>query len=169
MIERRTIAFDGESMELRGRAVSGVAMPYGEEARIGKFRERFLAGSLRAHPDALANLFHSEARILARNGKGLEFRDTPGALRAVVNLPRTAEGDDALELLRTEVIRGFSVEFRAEREDWTGNLRTVARALLTGLALVPNPAYAGAVTEELRQRQLLARPQAGRAQIWPLL
>ena len=104
---------------------------------------------------------------MARNGNGLAFRDSASALRATIELPRTADGDDALELLDRDVLRGFSVEFRCLREDWAGNVRVVREATLTGLALVANPAYVGAVTEELRARTHASRQPEN--DLWPLL
>ena len=66
-------------------------------------------------------------------------------------MPTTREGDDALELVRSGVLRGLSVEFRAIRDRFVGDLREIGRAVLDGLGLVDRPAYPGSVGLEVRQ------------------
>ena len=56
-----------------------------------------------------------------------------------------------LELVRSGVLRGLSVEFRAIRDRFVGDLREIGRAVLDGLGLVDRPAYAGSVGLEVRQ------------------
>ena len=84
-------------------------------------------------------------------GGGVVFRDTPGALLMAATMPTTRDGDDALELVRSGVLRGLSVEFRTLRDRFVGDLREIGRAVLDGLGLVDRPAYAGSVGLEVRQ------------------
>jgi len=76
--------------------------------------------------------------------------DGPDAMRARIELPDTTAGRDAAQLVRSRVLRGFSVEFRAIEEDWQGTHRTVLRARMTGIGVVHRPAYSGAVLVEGR-------------------
>ena len=66
-------------------------------------------------------------------------------------MPATREGDDALELVKNGTLRGLSVEFRALRDRFVGDLREIGRAVLSGIGLVDRPAYPGSVGLEVRQ------------------
>ena len=57
-------------------------------------------------------------------------------------LPETREADDALTLVRTGVLRGLSVKFRAVRERFEAGVRIISRAELPAFSLVAKPAYA---------------------------
>ena len=93
--------------------------------------------------DVIARLQHSRDRPIGRTGGGgLELADSAAALRASLTLPKTRDGEDAAELLRTRILRGWSVEFRATREKVAdGGLRIIEAAELRGLGLVDEPAY----------------------------
>ena len=126
--------------------VEGVALRYGDTANIGgQFRERFEAGAFGevAGLDVIARLQHERGRPIGRTGGGgLELADSAAELRASLTLPKTRDGEDAAELLRTRILRGWSVEFRATREKVAdGGLRVIERAELRGLGLVDEPAY----------------------------
>ena len=127
----------------RGR-VEGVALRYGDVATVGgAFSERFEAGAFGevAGLDVIARLQHERGRPIGRTqGGGLALTDGPDALRASLALPATTQGRDAAELLRTRILRGWSVEFRATREKVAdGGLRVIERAELRGLGLVDEP------------------------------
>ena len=62
-------------------------------------------------------------------------------------LPVTAEADDALALVRAEVLNGFSVEFRADEEKMAGGVRVIERATVAGVALLTRPAYPSTFAE----------------------
>ena len=151
-LERRAVEFrvaDGGT----GLAVlTGTAMPYGERSRIGPFTEEFRAGSLKAD-DVIANVMHRRDRPLARQGSGLVLTDGPSALEIRLALPDTADGRDTLELVRSGVLQGLSVEFRAIKEAWEGKHRIIHSAALTGVAVVDRSAYAGATLHEGRSMQ----------------
>lgn len=139
--ERRYVEFRAE-----GDTLSGVVMPYGTEARFGSFRERFEPGSLRFE-DVIVNLQHDRGKPVARTGAGLSLEDTPTALRASIALPDTVYGREARELVSARILRGFSVEFRAEEERWEQRTRIVTRAALTGIGIVDRAAYSDAQIE----------------------
>ena len=102
--------------------------------------------------DTTLNILHRQDRLVGRTGGGgVVFRDTPGALLMAATMPATRDGDDALELVRSGVLRGLSVEFRTLRDRFVGDLREIGRAVLDGLGLVDRPAYAGSVGLEVRQ------------------
>ena len=174
MPERETL--ERRSFEFRAVGTSmleGVVMPYGTEARIGSFREVFAPGAF--HPigsSVTANVLHDRKRPLARIGHGLTLSDSNAELRASLNLPDTTDGRDVTELVRTGVLRGFSVEFRATDEDWSGDLRTINKAVLRGFAVCDDPAYAGATVSEAREaehRMIASRDAAVRSRrlLWP--
>ena len=128
-----------------GDTVAGPLMVYGDEARFGDWRERFEPGSIKVGNDVIANLQHDRAKPVARSGAGLDLQDDPAALRATIRFPDTAYAREARELVNANILRGFSVEFRAVNEEWDGKTRIIREAQLLGFALVDRPAYPGSV------------------------
>ena len=107
-------------------------------------RERFVAGAFGdvAGIDTILNFQHNRQRPLARTGGGgLVLTDSPEALRIEATLPQTRENDDVLTLVRTKVLRGFSVEFNARKETQNGNMREIQSAQLVDIGVVDRPAY----------------------------
>lgn len=135
------------SLEYRADAgrVVGVAMRYGSVATIGgQFSERFEAGAFGdvAALDCLCRLQHERSSPIGRTGGGgLELLDSAAELRVELALPATTQGRDAAELLRLRILRGWSVEFRAEQERFEAGTRIVERARLDAVGLVDKPAY----------------------------
>lgn len=130
-----------------GDTLTGTVIAYGDEARFGDWRERFEPGSLR-HSDVIVNLQHDRARPVARTGAGLALSDGPDALRATITLPDTSYAREARELVNARILRGFSMEFRAVKEEWRDMTRIVTEAELMGFALVDRPAYPESVIAE---------------------
>ena len=141
-------------LRVSGRTISGTVVRYGDTADIGAFREMFLPGALglAAQLDVTPNVMHQAGRMVGRTGGGgVVFRDTPSALLMSATMPTTREGDDALTLVSNGTLRGLSVEFRAIRDKFIGDVREIARAALDGLGLVDRPANPGSVGLEVRQ------------------
>ncbi len=133
-------------MECRadGRIITGAALEYGDVARLRFGRETFDPqpfGDVAAL-DVIANIQHNRQRPLARTGGGgLVLTDSPDRLAIRAELPTTRDADDALELVKTGVLRGWSIEFDPQRESQEGDLRRIHSALLSGVGLVDRPAY----------------------------
>ena len=125
------------------RQLSGVAITYNEIARLPFGKERFEVrafGDLGA-ADVILNTMHDRRRPLARSGSGLTLTDTPQALEVRAELPNTREADDTLELVRSGVLRGLSIEFKATRERMISGVRSIQAARLTGIGVVDRAAY----------------------------
>ena len=155
-------------LRVSGRTISGTVVEYGDVADMGAFRERFEVGAFGdvSQLDTTLNILHRQDRLVGRTGGGgVVFRDTPGALLMSATMPATRDGDDALELVRSGVLRGLSVEFRAIRDRFVGDLREIGRAVLDGLGLVDRPAYAGSVGLEVRQDDDLDAADADDAEL----
>ena len=132
--------------EADGRRLEGVAIRYGDVADLGTFRETFRAGSFGdvAGADVLLNASHQRTAPLARTGGGgLSLIDTPEALSIEAALPETRAADDVLALVKSRVLRGLSIEFRAIEESMVAGVRVIARAALVAVAVVDSGAYAG--------------------------
>ena len=143
--------------------LAGVAMRYGDEARVGQFRERFEAGAFGdvASLDAILNRQHDRRVPLARTGGGgLVLDDTPEALSFRAELADTQDARDAVALVRAGVLRDVSVEFVATDEAFRGDLRIVRKASLRGFAVVDRGAYSAT---EIQAR---AAASATRRRIW---
>ena len=130
-----------ETRAAAGR-IRGTLLTYGEVA--ADRQERFLEGALRwADEGLLLNVQHDRGRPLLR------FRPEVRGAAVVVDapVPDTTAGRDALTNIRAGVYSGLSIEFWPDRETWSGSMRTIQEARLTGAALVDTPAYSGSAVE----------------------
>ena len=145
-------------MRQAGRVLSGVALRYGDVARIGGQREKFLPGSFPGveGSDILLNRQHDRTRALARSqGGGLTISDSPQALSIRAELPKTTDSDETLELVKRGVLRGLSIEFEALRESQENGTRVVSEAKLHAVAVVDSGAYPQSTVEARRRRPYL--------------
>ena len=135
---RAEISPDNE-LQLSGRAIR-----YGDVATLPFGREVIDQGAFGdlSDTDIILNRQHDRGKPLARTGGGgLEVIDSPTELTLQATLPDTATGREAITLVRNDVLRGFSIEFRAIREYVKNQIVHVAEAALVGIALVDRPAY----------------------------
>ena len=101
--------------------------------------------------DVILNAHHQRAVPLARTGGGgLTLADTAEALTFRAELPDTRDAADVMELVRTKVLRGASLEFAAKSERLEGRVRVIRKAELRGLAIVDRPAYSGSTIAAMR-------------------
>ena len=134
--------------KVEGRQLIGVAAPYGAETRINDFREVIAAGAftrtLAEQRDILALADHDPAKVLGRTKSGtLALRETAQGLEYTLTLPDTSVGNDIRELAHRGDIGGVSMGFRAVRDSWSGDLRTLHEVELHEISIVSaHPAYA---------------------------
>ena len=125
--------------------LAGVVVTYNEETSKTSFgREKILPGAFGdlSQSDIVLNLQHDRTKPLARTGKGgLRLIDSESELRAEVTFPDTQEARDAYEMVRKEILQGFSVEMIVTSERYVDEVRVITGAVLTGLGLVDKPAY----------------------------
>jgi len=148
------------SVEIRAAADSeareftGIGVPYGEEIGHWFGREMFDAGSVDSEG---ARVFWNHREPIGRITQGADVDgDTPGH-EVTGKISRTARGDEAMTLLRDEVIGHLSIGFKPEeytveaREDGTEVIHwTKVRAM--EFSLVPFPAYESAEISNVRHR-----------------
>ena len=145
----------GSSVE--GRSLYGVAAPFGAEARISDFREVIAPGafaaSLATGRDVLALADHDPAKVLGRTSTGsLQLRETSEGLEYRLTLPETTTGNDLRALAARGDLGGVSFGFRAIRDSWAGEVRTLHEVELHEVSIVQAwPAYAK-TTVSLRSR-----------------
>ena len=151
-----------ELREADGRRLSGVAVRFGDVAKLPWGEERIEAGAFSPLGDVILNTQHDRGRPLARTGGGgLDLRDDGSALTIEATLPATREADDAIELVKSKILRGLSIEFRAVKERMEGKTRIIERAELHAVAIVDSPAYP---QSEIQARMKEApKPQRRRA------
>ena len=148
-IERRSIEFrfDGDTIE-------GTLVRYGDKAKIVDFSETFKAGCFgdTFKGDIICNVQHNRERPVARTGAGLELKDSPLELRAIVNLSSSMQfSRECAAMVKGKILKGFSVEFSSVKDEWIDGLRTIHQAELRGLSVVDRGAYAGSTIDEVRE------------------
>lgn len=145
------------------RAITGTVVRYGDKAKVAGFTETILPGAFGNIGDVMLNIGHDGSKLIARAGGGLVLADSAERLELRADVANTTDGNDALELVRTGVLRGFSVEMRVLEDHWQGTHRTVKRAELKDIGLVARPAYADS---EVALRAKQTADEAPPAQDW---
>ena len=155
-IERRFQA--GAAVE--GRQLVGLAAPFGSEARIADFREVIAPGAftrtLAENRDILALVDHDPGKVLGRTRSGtLQLQETAQGLEYRVSLPETTAGNDLRALAQRGDLGGVSMGFRATRDSWDGELRTLHEVELVEVSIVQAHAAYPTTTVSLRSRDQL--------------
>ena len=155
----RKLEFRFAPVELDGRTVTGIAVPWDKIGTGPQGKERFLRGAF-GDPSGFPefNLTKQHNRSLAVSAN-LRFLDAPGGLKVSATIAETALGADTLVEIREKMLRGFSVEFYAEKEHLSQGIRVIEKAALAGLSLVDIPAYGDAKIEEIRKNQRIKKAQ----------
>ena len=128
----------------KSRTVTGVAVRYGDEARVGSFRERIAKGALKL-PMEKANLTMQHDRAMPVGL--LEWQDDADALRFRAELTAGPRQDQALMDVRFGLMRGASLEFKPTKEklletdETLGPLFEITEAAVIRLSLVDDGAY----------------------------
>ena len=124
------------------RVVAGVAVRYGDEARIYSFRERIARGALTL-PTAPANLNRQHDRAIPLGL--MEWIDDEDALRFRVTLPPGMAQDQALSDVSHGLLRGASLEFIPSKEKpielGDSPLYEITEGRVLRLAIVDDGAY----------------------------
>jgi HK97 family phage prohead protease/HK97 family phage major capsid protein len=147
MTEMETRSFEVR-LDAETREVSGIAVPYGQVADIGSYREAFAPGAIRSVEDVKLFWQHSEAI-----GKVTAGRDTEQGFEITASISKTARGDEAYTLLKDGVINKFSVGFMPLEQTKDGDLVTRTLVELKEVSLVNFPAFSGASVAEVREEQ----------------
>ena len=122
MDTQRTLYCRAEISPENDLQLSGTAIRYGDVATLPFGKEVIDAGAFGNLEDAdlILNRQHDRGKPLARSGGGgLEVIDSPSELRLRADLPDTPTGREAMTLVRSGVLRGFSIEFRALSPDFS--------------------------------------------------
>ena len=153
MFERRAFSLENE-----GRILSGTALHYGEVTDFGHLKETFLSGAFDPLPgDLILNRQHNRLAILARTPETLRVMNSPEKLALSATLPETTEANDVLTLVRSKVLRGLSIEFRAIQESFIEGVRTISKAHLAGFGVVDQGQYSGSNDLEARAHRVNIR------------
>ena len=139
-----TDALEKRFCELRaeGRTLQGEAVVYGDRAVFPWGEETIQAGAFLPIGDVILNRQHQRVVPLARTaGGGLTLEDSPEALRIRADLPDVQSANETLELVRSKILRGLSIEFHATAERAEGDLRIIEKARLVGVGVVDSGQY----------------------------
>ncbi len=155
LIERRTA---GE-VRSQGRTLTGYALVYGAEARVGGGVETIAPGavtaSLASNADILALVDHDPAKVIGRTRSGsLKLAEDARGLAFTIDLPDTTAARDVLALVERGDAGGMSFGFNVPKggDDWQGTRRTLKMIDLREISVVSSfPAYA-ATTVEARMK-----------------
>lgn len=160
---RRPPSPEERTVELRwagGGRIHGTVVPYGEIAPA--WNERWESGAAYWTPGSVKlNLMHLETLDLQLTSQ-VELRNAPHGLEVRIDLPETASGQAARNLVQAGIMSGLSAEFIAKRERREGTLRVIERAEIVGVGLVDRPSFPSARAEARSNRQARLR----KAKLW---
>ena len=133
---------------LTDRTFSGIGVPWDDPISIYGFNEAFDRGAVQDSDGALIFWRHSEPI-----GKLLASRDDSVGWNITGKLSQTPRGDEALTLLRDEVITTLSVSFEPIEHRVTEDGTVVhTKVKVREISLVPFPAYPNAKITEVREQ-----------------
>jgi len=148
MSEIETRSFEVRLADTEERTITGLAVPYGQEANIGgQYKERFEPGAIDSVEDV--KLFYAHEEPI---GKVVSGRDTDGGYEITAKISQTPRGEEVLTLMRDGVLNKFSVGFVPVEDRWSDNNSTVTRTKvdLKEVSVVAFPAFTGATISEVR-------------------
>jgi len=149
MTEMITRAVEIRATDEAERTITGLAVPYGQDAPIGGgLVERFAPGAIQSIEDV--KLFWRHDEII---GKIIDGRETPDGFEVTAQISDTSLGRDAYALVSDGSINRFSVGFYPVEQTREDNTITRTLVDLAEVSLVPRPAYSGAVITQVREEQ----------------
>ena len=135
------------------RTITGIAVPYNEDANIGgAYIERFAPGAIRSVEDV--KIFYGHKHDDLPIGKVVEGRDTEHGFEITAKIANTALGNDVLELMREGVLNKFSVGFEPIEQVREGNIVTRTLVALREVSAVNWPAYSTATITQVREETI---------------
>ena len=146
--EIRTFVCDGlELREADGdspRMVTGIAVKFGDEARLKDFTEMVPGRDAVMLPERAANVTIQHNRAMP---VGLtEWKLEDDALRVSTVINEGARGDQTLADIRGGLLRGWSLEFSKIKDRWAeGRRRIIESMQVHRVSLVDDGAYAQSV------------------------
>lgn len=136
-----------------GRTITGIAVPFDEPTPIREMGREFVEVFRRGSFTQTINggvervkLLLSHDRHTLAVGKAVGLREDPAGLVGEFRVSDTADGRDALTLVRDGVIDAFSIGFVPVRDQWNADETFVERleVKLSEVSLVNFPAFDGA-------------------------
>ena len=138
-----TLYYNTEFRAKKG-VISGCAVPFGPTARIYKdgrvVDEQIMPGALK-YDDVVLSRQHDGRTIMARTPGTLEIEEREDGLYFTARPPDTTLLRDTLEMIRSGVLVGSSIEFTPTGEQYTGKTRRITGGVLSGISIVSRPAY----------------------------
>lgn len=136
------------------RTLTGVLLPFGEVSRpardpnTGKSAKfSFAAGTVMLPDDpadVVLNYAHDGKSLQTLIGVATELSLQPAGVVAKFSVAETPEGDRVLALAAARVLKSFSAEVEGEFAAGQDGIQHAKAAIVTGAAVVPKPAFAGA-------------------------
>lgn len=140
-----------------GRTVHGLGVPFNVVAEVddglGPYQERFEYG---AFARSIAERGH-KVKLIANHdvrrfpvGRATSLEERPDGLHVAFAVAATRDGDDVLELVRSQTVDAFSVGFSPRRERRDGDVTVRTEVALREVSLTAFPAYEGAAIAGVR-------------------
>lgn len=148
-LETREVEFRLDTTE--ERTITGLAVPYGQDANIGgAYVERFAPGAIDSIEDV--KIFYGHNHDSLPIGKVIAGRETDAGYEITAKLTTGVQAaDETLALMRDGVLNKFSVGFVPVEQERDGNTITRTKVSLKEVSVVSYPAYSSASITEVRE------------------
>ncbi|MFV0315490.1 MAG: HK97 family phage prohead protease [Microthrixaceae bacterium] len=144
----------GPADDATGYALTGIAVPFGEQYDDGYLAEQFDPACVFEGLDE-SKVYWQHGDII---GRVTAARITPAGLEVDLSISHTTQGDEAATLVRDGVITALSIGFEGIEYTYTdtpeGEVITWTSVRIREVSLVSFPAYEGAVITEVRSRPI---------------
>jgi uncharacterized protein len=154
MLLRRSFDLTDLYVRAEGRVLLGTVVPYGQEIRVGGYREQFARGAFDGTDPTTVPLLVAHRHAALPIGRAAVLDDQPDGLHGEFALAETRDADEVLTLARDGVPLGLSVGFAPALggDRWNADRTAVVRtrATLAEVSVVGVPAYATATVHGVR-------------------
>lgn len=141
-----------------GRIIFGTVVPYGQVAEVndgyGPYRESFAFGafarSIEQRADKVKLFSVHNGHVKLPIGRSIMFEERRAGLYGEFLVSRTADGEDALTLVKDGAVDAFSVGFKPMNHRKEKGVTVRTEAALREVSLVGLPAYSGALLTGVR-------------------
>lgn len=144
-----SVAFDPQQFDADKRTIGGLVVPYGEETRAEDSRRiKFAPGAFTRSIEQRAD----KVKLYAMHtngtrwpiGRSVSLTEDSAGVHAEFAIARTAAADEALELIRSGTVEGFSIELQPIRDRREGPVTVVTEGGIRNVALVDESAFESA-------------------------
>lgn len=140
-----TVSYSDLELRSDGSTLSGLVIPFNKPGRVKKgmrvLQEQFLPDSVSWQEGVKLSRLHNPLEVIASYPHSMQLEARADGIHWSAQPAENGLSLEVREQVKAETLRGCSAEFYAIADHFEGQQRTISKAVLVGISLVPNPAY----------------------------